>query len=45
MKLNVGNMGLRIAAIVLEEGGVLVARNARDFRRVPGLTIEDWSAG
>jgi tRNA(fMet)-specific endonuclease VapC len=43
MKLNVRKMDLRIAAIVLVYNGILVTRNARDFQRVPGLTLEDWS--
>ncbi len=44
MNLNVRKMDLRIAAVVLEYGGVLVTRNVRDFQRVPGLPIEDWSS-
>jgi tRNA(fMet)-specific endonuclease VapC len=44
MKLNVRKMDLRIAAIVLEIGATLVSRNLRDFRRVPGLVVEDWSS-
>jgi tRNA(fMet)-specific endonuclease VapC len=43
MRPNVATMDLRIAAIALESGCILVTRNARDFRRVPGLVVEDWS--
>jgi len=43
MRLNVGRMDLRIAAIVLEHGGTLITRNIRDFGRVSGLILEDWT--
>ena len=43
-KVNIGKMDLRIAAIALQLGHTVVTRNTRDFRRVPGLIIEDWAA-
>ena len=42
-KLNIGKMDLRIAAIALECNATVVTRNARDFGRVPALTIADQS--
>jgi tRNA(fMet)-specific endonuclease VapC len=44
MKLNVKKMDLRIAAIALEYNATVVTRNVRDFGRVPGLAVADWSA-
>jgi tRNA(fMet)-specific endonuclease VapC len=42
-KRRMGTNDLRIAAIVLARGGVLVTRNVRDFRAISGLQVVDWS--
>jgi tRNA(fMet)-specific endonuclease VapC len=42
-RVRVGTMDLRMAAIALSRGMIMVTRNTRDFRKVPGLQIEDWT--
>jgi tRNA(fMet)-specific endonuclease VapC len=41
-KIRIGTMDLKIAAIVLALGATLYSANLRDFRQVPGLSVEDW---
>jgi tRNA(fMet)-specific endonuclease VapC len=42
-RIRIGTMDLKIAAIVLSHGATLLSRNGRDFGRVPGLSVEDWT--
>jgi len=42
-KLNVRKNDLRIAAIARLAGATVVTANLRDFARVPGLAVEDWT--
>lgn len=43
-KVRIGTMDLRIAAIALAHRATLITRNLSDFRKVPGLPAQDWSA-
>jgi tRNA(fMet)-specific endonuclease VapC len=42
-KIRVGTQDMKIAAIVLAYGAILLTRNTRDFTHIPDLKIEDWS--
>ena len=42
-RLRVGTLDLKIAAIALTNHLTVLTRNRRDFGRVPGLTLDDWS--
>ncbi len=42
-RVRIATMDLRIAAIALSQGLTVLTRNARDFGKVPGLVIDDWT--
>jgi tRNA(fMet)-specific endonuclease VapC len=42
-RIRIGAMDLKIAAIVMSLEATLLSRNQRDFAKVPGLKIEDWT--
>ncbi len=43
-RIRIGTNDLRIAAIAKANGVKLLSRNLRDFRQVPNLDVEDWTA-
>jgi tRNA(fMet)-specific endonuclease VapC len=42
-KIRIGTMDLRIASVALVTQSTLLSRNIRDFEKVPGLLLEDWT--
>ena len=42
LRLNVGTMDLKIAAICVSHNALLLTRNLVDFTGVPGLLVENW---
>ncbi len=41
-KVRLGSSDLKIASIAIIHGLLLLSANLRDFRRVPGLKVENW---
>lgn len=44
LRIRIGTFDLKIAAIALAQDSTLLSRNLGDFRKVPGLSVEDWTA-
>ena len=40
--MRIGTQDLRIASVALSIDAVVLSRNLRDFRQVPGLRVENW---
>lgn len=43
LRLRIGTMDLKIAAIGLAHSATVLTRNLKDFGLVPGLRVEDWT--
>lgn len=44
-KIRIGTQDLRIASTAISNNMTLLSRNMVDFQKVPGLKVEDWTAG
>jgi tRNA(fMet)-specific endonuclease VapC len=44
LRIRIGTMDLRISSIALVRAMIVLTRNIVDFRAVPGLRLEDWTA-
>lgn len=42
-RIRIGTMDLKIASIALAHNATLLSRNVKDFQKVPGLQVEDWT--
>lgn len=42
-RVRISTMDLRIAAIAISRNLILLTRNTKDFSKVPGLMMEDWT--
>jgi tRNA(fMet)-specific endonuclease VapC len=42
LRLRVGTMDLKIAAIAISHDAMLLTRNLVDFTKIPGLRVENW---
>jgi tRNA(fMet)-specific endonuclease VapC len=43
-KDRIGTMDLKIGAVALANGALLLSANRRDYEKVPGLRVENWLA-
>jgi tRNA(fMet)-specific endonuclease VapC len=43
LRLRIGTMDLKIAAIAIAHHATILTRNVKDFGPVPGLRVEDWT--
>ncbi|MGQ0541370.1 MAG: type II toxin-antitoxin system VapC family toxin [Blastocatellia bacterium] len=42
-KIRIGTMDLSIAAVAISNKAILISGNLKDFTKVPGLAVQDWT--